>query len=438
VTQRLIEGHVGVWGAGRSGVGIARLLSDSGYDVTLYDDRSTQALCDQLGEVPFQVVGGGLSFQDHSLIVLSPGIPPHSDSIKALIASDISFMSEVEAALAMTQVPVIAVTGTDGKSTTSAMIDHVLNHAGHKSVVCGNFGVPVSEVLSSEDSLVYLVVEISAFQLWSTQRFEPKVAVITNIAQDHLDYFEGDFERYRAAKLRVFQDMLDGQVVLRRDGYETYATQVPTSVNVTAFDAKSELAPWSFSNGQLMYEGTGFLAYDALRVVGLHNVNNALSTAAALHHLGIGLVDIAAGLSTFTGLPHRMEYVRTVSEVDFYNDSKATNPHAARAGIEAMNGSLIVIAGGYDKGLDLRGFAHVLRKSTYAVLTGPAGRNLFELLQPDSRCVWVDSMNDAVTEAMRVARPGDTVVLAPGSSSFDAFKSFEHRGDEFKRLVRLL
>lgn len=438
MTSILKTHQIGVWGAGRSGIAIARLLSARGCEVTLYDDRPTEEIRAQLGEVRFHIAGGGLSFKCHSLIVLSPGIPPHSDAIRALVASGITFISEVEASLLLTEVPVIAVTGTDGKSTTSAMIGHVLNHVGHKSVVCGNFGVPVSEVLSTQNSLDYLVVEISAFQLWSTQRFEPRVAVITNIAEDHLDYFEGDFERYRAAKLRVFKDMLSGQVVFRRDGYEAYASQVSSSASVTVFDATSSLTSWSFSEGQLKHEGIAFVAYDALRVVGLHNVNNALSTAATLHYLGVGLTDIAAGLVTFTGLPHRMEYVRTVSDVDFYNDSKATNPHAAQTGIEAMDGSLVVIAGGYDKGLDLSGFAHVLSQITYTVLTGPAGRNLLELLPPHSRCVWVDSMADAVAEAMRVATPGDSVILAPGSSSFDAFKSFEHRGDEFKRLVHSL
>lgn len=435
MTTSLKGEHVGVWGAGKSGIAVATLLTRHGCAVTLYDDRDTAQLRVQVGATNFKLVGGGLSLEGHSLIVLSPGIPPHSEAIKGLIRSGIRFVSEVEAALLLTDVPVIAITGTDGKSTTSAMIDHVLNHAGRKSVVCGNFGVPVSEVLCSEEPFDYLVVEISAFQLWSTQHFQPQIAVITNIAEDHLDYFEGDFNRYRDAKLRVFRDMEQGQVIFREDCYSAFHARVPDSNHVVAFDAASAASTWAFSNGNLTYNGHGFLPYEQLRVVGLHNVNNALSAGAATHFMGLELTEIAAGLSTFTGLPHRMEYVRSVSDVDFYNDSKATNPHAAQTGITAMEGALIVIAGGFDKGLDLASFGAVLNEQKFTVLTGPAGRTLFERLQANGRCVWVESMAEAVDAAMRAAVPGDTVVLAPGSSSFDAFKSFEHRGDEFKRLV---
>ena len=436
--ESLKAGYIAVWGAGKSGIAAAHLLAHHGCDVTVYDDRTTEHLVAQLGSVPFKLVGGGLSYEGHTLIVLSPGILPHSESIKALLNAGIPFVSEVEVALLLTDVPVIAITGTDGKSTTSAMIDHVLNHAGRKSVVCGNFGIPVSTVVLNEDALDCLVVEISAFQLWSTQRFEPRVAVITNIAEDHLDYFEGDFQRYRDAKLRVFKDMNGGQVVFRQDCYSDFHELVANSNSVVAFDANSSEPKWALLDGNLTHDGNAFMSSQSLRVVGLHNVNNALSTAAAVHFMGVDLPDIAAGLSTFTGLPHRMEYVRTVSGVDFYNDSKATNPHAAQTGINAMGSSLIVIAGGYDKGLDLNAFAQVLSQQKFVVLTGPAGRKLSEKLKSHAHCVWVDSMTEAVNTAMRAAVSGDRVVLAPGSSSFDAFKSFEHRGDEFKRLVNLL
>ena len=160
--------------------------------------------------------------------------------------------------------------------------------------------------------------------------------------------------------------------------------------------------------------------------------------AAALHHLEISDEQIAAGLSTFSGLPHRMEHVREVDGVRFYNDSKATNPHAAKTGIDAMSGSQIVIAGGYDKGLDLEQFSEALSRRKGCVLIGPAGRRLQASLPNSTSTVWVDSMDQAVTTAFTMSDRGDLVILSPGSSSFDAFKSFEHRGDEFKRLVRLL
>ena len=179
---------VAVWGGGKSGWAAAKLLADKGAQVTLYDDRDTSVFA-RGGETRVRCQGGGLTVQDEELVVLSPGIRPAAPAIKKLSSAKVPYMSEIEAALLFTDTPVIAITGTDGKSTTSAMIDHVLRAAGRKSVVCGNFGIPLCEVVHEEHDLDYLVVEISAFQLWSTHVFKPVVALITNLAEDHLEYF---------------------------------------------------------------------------------------------------------------------------------------------------------------------------------------------------------------------------------------------------------
>ena len=428
---------VAVWGAGKSGWAVAQLFAECGARVTLYDDRDAADFA-RADVDDVHLKGGGLTFQDEELVVLSPGIPPHSEAIQTLLDSKKAFMSEVEAALLFTDTPVIAVTGTDGKSTTSAMLDHVLQSSGYESVVCGNFGIPVCEIIRQRRQLDYLVIEISAFQLWSTHSFEPKVAVLTNIAEDHLSYFEHSFEAYQNAKLRIFRDMKAGAVVMRSDLAIQFSDLVDPNVEVLTFDVHDSAVDWYLDGEHLTNRKRFLMNRSLLRVAGRHNVANALTTAAALSTLGLSAKDIAKGLASFVGLAHRMEFVRVLDEVSYYNDSKATNPHAAMSGLGAMDGPLIVIAGGFDKGLDLQEFATVLSRSRYVLLTGPAGESLAGLLDSSCRFEVVGSLEDAVRRAARVSQRGDTVVLAPGSSSFDAFKSFEHRGDVFKRAVHAL
>ena len=428
---------VAVWGAGKSGWAAAQLFAESGAKVTLYDDRDVAEFArSDVSNVVLK--GGGLAFQDEELVVLSPGIPPNSDAVNALLNSKKSYMSEVEAALLFTDTPVIAVTGTDGKSTTSAMLDHVLRASGYQSVVCGNFGIPLCDVVRQRNQLDYLVVEISAFQLWSTHVFEPKAAVLTNIAEDHLSYFANSFEAYQNAKLRIFRDMKAGEVVLRADLATQFSELINPNVQIHVFDVHDQTVDWYLDGDDLTHRNGAFMDRKLLRVAGRHNVANALTTAAVLSSLGVPIGDITEGLASFVGLAHRMEFVRELDGVSFYNDSKATNPHAAMSGLCAMDGPLIVIAGGYDKGLDLREFAAVLSRHKHVLLTGPAGANLAAVLEPRCRFEVVASLEDAVSRANEVGQPGDTIVLAPGSSSFDAFKSFEHRGDVFKHVVNAL
>ena len=428
---------VAVWGAGKSGWAVARLFAKAGADVSLYDDRQVDEF-KQTDTKGIHLRGGGLTWENESLVVLSPGIRPSSGAIRRLIEAEQPYMSEIEAALLLTDIPVIAVTGTDGKSTTSAMIDHVLRSDQRRSVVCGNFGVPLSSIIAANKSLDFLVVEISAFQLWSTHIFRPCVALITNIAEDHLEYFDQSLEAYREAKLRIFRDMKTGSVVVRQDLLADLTDDIPEAVDRQSFDVNDQRADWYLDGDHLLSRSGVLMRQASLRVVGRHNVANALSTAAALTYVGLTLDQIANGLSSFGGLPHRMEFVRRLDEVDFYNDSKATNPHAAMSGLQAMDENLIVIAGGYDKGLELEPFADLLGRQKHVLLTGPAGEKLAHLLREHPHCQLVSGLHEALIAARGASAPGDAIVLCPGSSSFDAFESFEHRGEVFKQLVRAL
>lgn len=428
---------VAVWGAGKSGWAVARLFAKAGAEVTLYDDRNVDEF-EQISAPSIHLRGGGLTWENESLVILSPGIRPSSGAIRRLIEAKQPYMSEIEAALLLTDIPVIAITGTDGKSTTSAMIDHVLRSAQRRSVVCGNFGVPLSSIIAANKPLDFLVVEISAFQLWSTHVFRPCVALITNIAEDHLEYFDHSLEAYRNAKLRIFRDMEAGSIVVRQDLTVDLSDAIPEAVARQSFDVNDQRADWYLDGEQLLSRSGVLMCRGSLRVVGRHNVANALSTAAALTSVGLTLDEIANGLSSFGGLPHRMEFVRRLDEVDFYNDSKATNPHAAMSGLQAMDQNLIVIAGGYDKGLELAPFANLLRKQKHVLLTGPAGEKLAHLLRDYDQCHLVAGLDEALSAARGASDPGDAIVLCPGSSSFDAFESFEHRGEVFKRLVKAL
>ena len=419
---------VAVWGAGRSGIAAVQCLQRRHAEVHLFDEHLASVDID----VPF--FSGRLDFEGYDLVVLSPGIPPHTPWIRALVKSGTSFVSEVELGLSFMSSQVLAVTGTDGKSTTCAMLNHILNHVGRGSKIGGNFGVPVCEIALEDDHPEFLVLEISAFQLWSSQTFSPQVAAITNIASDHLDYFSDSFEAYRSAKLRICREIEEGVTICRADLEPLVKLHAPPSCKILTFSEQTPSTDFCLHENELYLGTQPFLTMSDLKVVGRHNALNALCAVAMAQQVQVSLQSAAVALTSYCGLEHRMEWTRTLRGVRYFNDSKATNPHAAITGLLSMDGPLVVIAGGYDKGLDLDEFVQVLDQMKAVVLTGPVGNRLFPRLG-STNTKMASSLEEAVSIAGDIASSGDTVILSPGSSSFDEFKSFAQRGAAFKRFV---
>ncbi len=430
--------RVAVWGAARSGVAAANLLADLGARVILSDPRTG---LDLAGLDPRVAVrGGGNVLEGARVLVPSPGIPPHTPALKAARAAGVRLVSEIELAASVARAPIVAITGTDGKSTTTEMVGAVARAAGRPVVVAGNIGEPLSARVRDVGPNGVIAAEVSAFQLWSCGRFAPQVAIVTNVAEDHAEYFLGDAAAYAAAKARVLADMQPGGVaVLRADDPIVAAFPTPPGVQRVYFGAEHRAAGWGVDDGWITGDGTRYLHADELPVPGAHNLYNAQAALAAGHALGLPLPAMLDGLRTFRGLPHRLQPVRVRRGVTWYDDSKATNPHAAAAGLRALTAPFTVITGGYEKGLDLKPFVDaVVGRARHVVLTGPTADRTERALGghvPTSRAA---DMTDAVRQAAEHARDGESVVLSPAASSFDAYRSYSHRGQVFQQAVAAL
>lgn len=427
--------RVAVWGAARSGVAAANLLADLGAQVVLSDSRDSPEA--EGLDARVELRGGGNVLAGADLLVPSPGIPPGTPALREALAAGVELMSEIELAASVARAPIVAITGTDGKSTTTEMVGALVRAAGRPVVVAGNIGVPLSERVREVGPDGVVVAEVSAFQLWSCGRFRPRVAVVTNIAEDHAEYFEGDVAAYAAAKARVLADMGPGDTaVLRANDRVVQGFATPEGVARVGFSATSD-ATWGVRDGWLSRDARRVMRACDLRVPGLHNVDNALAALAAGEALGLGLERMVDGLRGFRGLPHRLELVRALEGVRWYDDSKATNPHAAAAGLAALDAPLVVITGGYEKGLDLGPFIEaLLPRARHVVAMGATGQRTLDALHGRVANSTVETMAEAVREAARLARRGDAVVLSPAASSFDRFRSYHHRGEVYQTAVR--
>ncbi len=427
--------RVAVWGAARSGIAAANLLADLGARVVLSDSRDEPEV--EGLDARVELRGGGNVLAGANLLVPSPGIKPATPALREAIASGVVLMSEIELAASVAQAPIVAITGTDGKSTTTEMVGAVVRAGGRPAVVAGNIGIPLSERVRDVGPDGVVVAEVSAFQLWSCGRFRPRVAVVTNIAEDHAEYFAGDTTAYTAAKARVLADMGPGDTaVLRDDDRVVRGFATPEGVERVGFSVTSE-ARWALRDGWLSHHERGVMRARDLPVPGLHNVCNALAALAVGDALGLHLDRMVDGLRGFRGLPHRLELVRTLEGVRWYDDSKATNPHAAAAGLSALTVPLVVITGGYEKGLDLAPIVEaLLPRATYVVAMGATGTRTLEALRGRVASSTAETMEEAVRVAAGLARRGDAVVLSPAASSFDRFRSYHHRGEVFQTAVR--
>ena len=432
-----IEGaRVLIVGMARSGLAVARLLAARGAHVCATDLKA---------ELPAELAAMGItfrpqaeeSFAGYDLIVLSPGVAADLHEVEAAQRRGTPVVGEVEVASWFLRGPIIGVTGSNGKTTTTSMIGHILKECGVAAQVGGNIGTPLAAMVDSSRDDQWNVVELSSFQLETIVQFRAKVALVMNVTPDHLDR-HGTFERYAAAKGRLLETQTaDDWAILNADDRACLAYAGAARSRVMWFSSTRGVTPglW-LEDGWLWMDGEKLMEGASVPLRGLHNLENAMAAAGAAYLAGADREDIASAIRTFPGVEHRLEYVRTVRGADYYNDSKATNVDASLKAIAAFAGGLWIILGGKDKESDYTPLrAPLFARSRGALLVGAAAEKIERQLGgvvPVYRC---GDMQTAVTQAHRLARTGDTVLLAPACASFDQFDNYEHRGRVFKGLV---
>ncbi len=436
-----------IMGLARTGRAVAAALVRRGATVVGTDLTEPAGLAEEIPPEVALELGGHKekTFRRSDLLIVSPGIPATNRYIAIAIASGAEVITEIELAYRLSAAPIIAVTGTNGKTTTTAMLGEVLGEAGFRAPVGGNIGNPLISLVENDgESADFLVSEVSSFQLEWAPTLRPKVAVITNVTPDHLDRHP-DLEDYVALKARILanQKKRDAKVLNADD---PLTARYLTSGAQTAFAFSRKIAP---ERGTFVEGGEVFIVDDGCRnricavadlsVKGVHNLENFLAVCAAAHCLGVTPKAMERLARRFRGLPHRMETVGRIRGVQWVNDSKGTNVGATSRSIESIEGRVLLIAGGTDKGSDLSPLAEPVKERVRRMyLIGDAAERFarfFEGLVPLERA---GRLEEAMRRCADEAKEGETVLLSPACSSFDQFRDYEHRGDVFCGAVRAL
>jgi UDP-N-acetylmuramoylalanine--D-glutamate ligase len=431
-----------VVGLKKSGMASAELLLRHGAAVSLTDLKGLDELpggyqfVSRL-DLPFRKQSAE-TFEGYDLIVLSPDVPADLPQLEAARARGTQAIGEVELAAPFLQGRTIGITGSNGKTTTTSLIGHILKHAGLTVQVGGNIGTPVTAMVETSRPEGWNVLELSSFQLETIVEFRAQIGLALNVTQNHLDRHH-TFERYAAAKGRLFETMQPGDIaIFNADDPVCVAYASHTKARVEWFSGRHKVESGaSLCADKLILDGKLLMDAAGIPIRGRHNVENVLAASIAAARAGVGRATIAAAVRTFQAVEHRLEFVRNVSGIDFYNDSKATSVDATMKAVDAFKGGLWVILGGKDKGLDYSALRESLAARAHAaLLIGAAAKKIAGMLEGAVPLVDSRTLDAAVAYAYAHGKPGDTVLLAPACASFDQFKSFEHRGEVFKQIVQ--
>jgi UDP-N-acetylmuramoylalanine--D-glutamate ligase len=438
-----------VVGLGKSGLAAALFLRRRGAQVTVSDVRSAEALAKDIPALldeGIMVETGGhglLTFRRQDLIVVSPGVPLDTPELAQVRSFGLPVIGELELAARFLKGRTVAITGSNGKTTTTALLGEILKGAGIPTLVGGNIGVPVVGLIDQSTDETWSVLEVSSFQLESTEQFHPSIAVILNITPDHLDR-HGSFENYARAKERIFaaQNDLDF-VVLNADNARAAEAASRSAAKVYWFSVEHPVGQGAWlEEGYVVYRQSQDAATErvmplsGIPLKGAHNVENVLAAVVAARLAGAPAEAIRGAIESFQAVEHRLEFVASINGVEFYNDSKATNVDATAKAVAAFQSGIHLILGGKDKGSDYTQLAQLLRARVRAVYTiGSAAAKIESQLRGVVSIHSCETLVNAVSAAASAARPGDVVLLAPACSSFDQFENYEHRGRVFKELV---
>ena len=443
----LARKQVLVVGLARTGIATALFCAARGARVTVTEERSES----QIPETAAKLRAAGVTlelgghkartFVEQDLIVSSPGVPPTMPALASARVIGIPVWSEIELAWRFLRGRLVCITGSNGKTTTTSLIGHILETAGLPVQVAGNIGTPLISRVDVSSDAGFTVVEASSFQLESISAFRPDVAVLLNVTPDHLDR-HGSFETYGRSKARIFENQTEEDAAVLNADDAAAQQYTPSRPPVFWFSRKKRVATGCFlRDDEIVFRRDGtetvVLRRRDIGLRGDHNVENVLAAAAAATLAGVEPAAIAEGVRSFAGVEHRIEFVAAISGVEYFNDSKATNVDATLKALDAFPNNLLVILGGKDKGSDYTILRKSLRQHARMVLLiGAAADKIESQLGGVVPVERAGTMSRAVKLAEERARPGDTVLLSPACASFDQFESYEHRGRVFKQLVR--
>lgn len=432
-----------VLGGAKSGIAAAQVLVQLGADVTLTDITPLHKMPDSdrniLRQMNIRLVTGShpvTLLQDNQLIVKNPGIPPDIDFLVAARAAGVPVISELELAWLVTDAEVVAITGTNGKTTTTALTGEILAQGSRPVAVGGNIGVPLSAVGFGKGCHWLLVAETSSFQLLDCYKLRPRVAIFTNLTPDHLDRHQ-TMDNYLAAKMRLVQNQTDADYAVVNLDDPILSRQTFGRGRKIGFSLNPGGADCYLSEGWFCWRGAKVAPTSDLSLPGNHNLANALAAIAAAMVLGIKPEEISAGLRGFAGVEHRLEFAGEYRGIKFYNDSKATNPDSTSTALHAFDQKVLLLAGGYDKGAEFSGLTPLFQEKVKHLFTfGNTGEKIRRQVQGFGFGVTPAlDLADAFQLAVAEAEPGDIVLLSPACASWDQYANFEERGNHFKTLV---
>lgn len=382
--------------------------------------------------------------QGADMVVPSPGIPPDHDLLREALKQGIPVISEIELAFSFIDVPIIAVTGTNGKTTTTTLLGNILARSGKKVFVGGNIGNPLIEYAAEDRKDDLIVAEISSFQLQWIRHFRPHVAVLLNITRDHVNY-HGSFDQYRSVKARIFANQTgDDIAILNAEDATQNGLDGTVAARIIKFSSKRALTDGAWVQHQdIVFKRPGeppeHYPLDKVHLPGTHNLENVMAAVAAARCCGCPKKDIVEAVESFRGLPHRIEFVREKDGIQFYDDSKGTNVGSVLRALETFSRPVILLLGGRDKDGDFASLRPALSaKTRKVVLFGEARERIASMIGDSAPVVLTTTLRDAIHTAGSSAQPGDIVLLSPGCASFDEFTDYKQRGDFFQDVVRNL
>ncbi|MGB5530436.1 MAG: UDP-N-acetylmuramoyl-L-alanine--D-glutamate ligase [Ignavibacteriaceae bacterium] len=444
------EKKISVIGAARSGVGAAKLIKKLGGIPFVSDYSPEEKLKDSLNQLKKENINyefGGHSDRvyDSALMIISPGVPNDSSVVQNARGKGIKLISEVEFAYHYCKGKIIAITGTNGKTTTTSLCGHVFNTCGYKTHVAGNIGLAFSEIVLGVKEGEFVSLEVSSFQLDLIERFKPEAALILNITPDHLNRYENNLQKYAESKQRIYENQDEKDILILNGDSQT--------VNQYLVDHKSKSFYFSlnedqndgcfYSEGNVIFRMNGKETFRCLRndvkIRGEHNLANAMAVICAAKAFNLDNEGIIKGLQTFESVEHRLELVRNIDGVTYVNDSKATNVDSVWYALKSFDEPILLILGGQDKGNNYEQIKPlVLQKVKKIYAIGSSAEKVFNFFHHDVKVKIEKSMKEAVISSYKEAKKGDVVLLSPACASFDMFNNYEHRGKVFKEAVNKL
>lgn len=444
-----LEGkNVLVLGLGVSGISTIKAIYKLGAKISINDAKEEKDLEEvllQIKDIPYEGYFNNeeIDLNKIDLVIKSPGISPEANLVKKAIDRNIEVITDIELAYRISPTNnIIGITGTNGKTTTTALTGEILKNANYKTNITGNIGTPILEKMMEASKEDYFVIELSSFQLEHTKFFKPKVSLIINITPDHLDW-HGSFEYYRDAKLKVFKNQDENDYLVLNYDDDILRNLKNIKSKIIWFSVNQKLENGIYIDGDFIVINDGkkttkVMPYKELRILGKLNLENALGSLGVSHALGIDLDVVIEVFKTFQGFEHRIEYVGAKKGISFYNDSKGTNTVASIKAIEAISSPIILIAGGYDKGSEYDDFIKAFNNKVKAlILLGQTKEKIKDaaLKYNFENIYLVNDMKEAVESAYRLGEDGDNILLSPACASWGMYKNFEERGRDFKNCV---